>query len=468
MNKTGHIKSLDHLFTLYSQSSNQDLQNLHHFYCRASHQDEDGNTRHLCDFIQHGVEGADYPDTHKCNDLAYIKTYPGASLIIEALKAGISAWQGESTENMLTRMYHFFCSSRNYLHGASLIDDPEAKRLLLALRLIDPVTFTTTFIEEEFGRCPHCLGTGRDPLFLFFVDCYLCGGDGEILEGLKEWVQEKTVWLSTVPIETAFGYFPDVVNHNFHSAEDMYCLYRKKAADLYDSNREYSLIYLGYGLHHLQDIASIPHHSLGIPFSEGHGDYEASITYDSILDSISWNNVEQKYNSLVSDFAENAARPQWRLPLSLVLFNWASGLSADEGVDNEQDFARTAVSMLAAMHHVLRCFYILNQSSTNELVMAKAKHAGLQSKIRSVGQPSIFHNLDKKVEKRDIRDSAFKREIKRISKDWVTQAQAALNRREPVPKMPPELFGVPKVIKTKRLVLRRRRISTPRRPRPIP
>ena len=450
MNKDGHELSLKRLFSLYSQSNNQLLKSMYKFYCQDNHVDEDGNARTLSDFVEHGVIGADYPDSHKCNNIATVKADQGADLIIQALIWGISYWQGESIDNMLTRMYHFYNYDRLPRYpGCSLKDDPATLGILRARRLVDPFYLTYTVIEWIWVPCPMCLGTGG------FGRCPVCGGDGEILEELIERVKKFVGWISTVGIDTYFGYYPDIVSQTFISAKSLYTIYKMNALDLYDSNKEFSLIYLGYGLHHLQDVASVPHHSLSIPFSRGHADWENSIDYSHVLDGISWNEVRQEYSDLESRIlSDNALPPEAGWGTNAVVFNWASDHCGSRGTDDNQDFGQTAKYMLAAMHHCLLTFYRI---TSNQLLFVRMKRKPEYKRVYdAVGftrQTNMFKGLKRKALRRAVTGRLMKARIQKLSKNWVDQTERALARREKPPELPNELSMVPRVLKTKKLGL---------------
>ena len=442
MNDTGHIKSLERLFKLYEQSNST----LYRFYCVDNHTDEDGNTRHLNDFIKHGVLGADSPNNHKCNEIALVKSDPGATPIIDALKAGISWWQGEPTDNILTRMYHFYDTDGWGRVGCKLIDDPAAQYILLGLALVDPVVLTYVILDYTWIACPLCFGTGA------FGYCLLCGGDGQVFDEIVEDIRREIRYVTSVGVDTYFGYFPDVVNHTFHSAEHMYDIYRKNSLELFDSNKESSLIYQGYGLHGLQDIAAIPYHSSSIPFSQGHAEYENTINYTEILDNISWDDVQQEYNDLIALLQENAASPSSRWNANALMFHWACRKSKAQDIDSVNDFSNLAASLLATMHHCLNGFYVATHRVDYTTVRSNFKN--IFHAYRYQRESWKTRNLKSRMKIKPIKNISEKRMIKKLAKNWTKRAKQAIARREPLPLKPLAISKPVEVTSQKRLNLK--------------
>ncbi len=450
MNRTGHETSLQRLFTIYSNASNPILKQMYRFYCQDIHQDSNGNPKTLGDFVEHGLIGADYPSTHKCNNIATVNVDPGANPIVNALIAGIAYYQNESINDMMTRMYHFYNYGRlPYYPGCSLMDDPYTLPILMGLNLINPIYDVYTVIDWIWVPCPACLGTGA------LGYCPICGGDGEILEDIVEVVQEIIGWYATAGIDTFFGYFPDIVNHRFTSAESLYSLYKMNAIELYDTNIEDALIYLGYGLHHLQDVAAVPHHSLNIPFSQGHADWENSIDYSQRLNNITWSQIKQEYDSLKNWIAIDDSLPsQARYGTNKTVFNWASHFCGNQGTDNSQDFTQTAKYTLAAMHHCLYTFFSTVENPTFIAVRYDPQYRSVYDSIRFARETDVFKKTKNKLRKRRIRSALTAARIKKSAGNWTTNVKRALTRREKIPTLPRELSMLPKTKRRKSLKLK--------------
>ena len=434
MKAQGHNDSLSHLLSLYQSSNDQILNDMHNFYCVGTHIDESGNARTLEDFLRDGIAGADSPSSYKYNELQTVHLFPCASPIMDAVRLGVSGWQQESIDDMLSRMFHFYhYDDRN---GAALLDDPAAIEILDLLSLIDPIVATWTFIDFVPNRCPMCLGTGIDPISLL-LECWVCGGDGKILERVEEIIEDTIGWNVTCPVKTAFCYSNDIVNHRFKSAKEMYTLYRKKAVQAFEENdMERSFTYLGYGLHHLQDVAAVPHHAKGIPFSNGHKSYETNVASNA-FSSITWTEVSSRYEIL-----NHGILVAWRynsIPAADMLFHMVSNWCKGNGM-SVSNFRTNAVNLLAAMHYVLRSYWTACVPMRRRLYRDIGMYAKNIQMAKAIGHKRIVASM--RSGRPGRRQIPNRRAIRSAARTWlqtVRRIRRDPRRRWKIPPMPREL-----------------------------
>lgn len=440
MNTQGHSGSLSHLLSLYQSSNDQILNEMHNFYCVITHTDESGNTHTLEDFLKDGIAGADNPSSYKYNELQTVHLFPCASPIMDAVRLGVPGWMQESIDDMLSRMFHFYHYSDRY--GAALEDDPSAIGILAGLSLIDPIVATRTFTDWVLTTCPICLGTGYMITPIGWpIDCLVCGGDGKILEDVIKTIEETIGWYVTCPVKTAFCYSNDIVNHRFKSAKEMYTLYRKKAVQALEENdMERSFTYLGYGLHHLQDVAAVPHHCKGIPFSNGHKSYEANIASNA-FSPITWADVSYRYD-ILSHGILVACRYR-NIPAADMLFDMVSAWCASNGM-RVRNFRTNAVNVLAAMHYALYSYWMACVPMRRSLVGNIRMYAKNMKMAKAIGHKQIVASMSSDRQRR--RQITNRRAIRSAASTWlqtVRKIRRDPRRRWKIPPMPRELQHKP-------------------------